>query len=74
MRKVVFSDEDIKNVEWFQTLLNKSHFTKAQTVVDTYNRVFPHAHQKYTTCGSCVRRLMQELVDELNKLKKEAGE
>ena len=59
--------EQIRKVEVFREYLKKGSIVNPNDVVDLYNEVFgPDKHtgrlQHYTSCGSCLRRLVKLLI------------
>lgn len=59
--------EQIKKVEKFREYVKKGTIVNGNDVVDLYNEVFgadPHTGrlQHYTSCGSCLRRLVKLLI------------
>ena len=59
--------EQIKKVEVFREYLKKGSIVNGNEIVDLYNEVFgpdPHTGriQHYTSCGSCLRRLVKLLI------------
>ena len=59
--------EQIKKVEVFRDYLKKGTIVNGNEIVDLYNEVFgpdPHTGrlQHYTSCGSCLRRLVKLLI------------
>lgn len=59
--------EQIRKVEVFREYLKKGSIVNGNEIVDLYNDVFgpdPHTGrlQHYTSCGSCLRRLVKLLI------------
>lgn len=59
--------EQIKKIEHYREYLKKGSIVNPNEIVDLYNEVFgPEPHtgrlQHYTSCGSCLRRLVKLLI------------
>lgn len=59
--------EQIKKIEVFREYLKKGSIVNGNEIVSLYNEVFgpdPHTGrlQHYTSCGSCLRRLVKQLI------------
>lgn len=59
--------EQIKKIDVFREYLKKGSIVNGNEIVDLYNEVFgPEPHtgrlQHYTSCGSCLRRLVKLLI------------
>lgn len=59
--------EQIRKVEKFREYVKKGTIVNGNEIVDLYNEVFgadPHTGrlQHYTSCGSCLRRLVKLLI------------
>ena len=59
--------EQIRKIEVFREYLKKGSIVNGNEIVDLYNKVFgpdPHTGrlQHYTSCGSCLRRLVKLLI------------
>lgn len=63
------SKEDRELIEELFNKFNKGERIKSQVLTDLYNRV-TGKNLTNTTCGSCLRQRLFELVDILNKAKK----
>lgn len=63
------SKEDRELIEELFSKFNKGERIKSQVLTDLYNRV-TGKNLTNTTCGSCLRQRLFELVDILNKAKK----
>lgn len=61
--------EDRELIEELFSKFNKGERIKSQVLTDLYNRV-TGKNLTNTTCGSCLRQRLFELVDILNKAKK----
>lgn len=69
MRNMIISKEDRELIEELFSKFNKGERIKSQVLTDLYNRV-TGKNLTNTTCGSCLRQRLFELVDILNKAKK----
>lgn len=62
-----------KILSWVETI-NKGGYGNSKEIVDTYNYIFQGVKpkQNYTTCGSCLRRCIcamnQQLQDEIKQV------
>lgn len=63
------SKEDRELIEELFSKFNKGERIKSQVLTDLYNRV-TGKNLTNTTCGSCLRQRLFEVVDILNKAKK----
>lgn len=68
MRNII-TKEDRELIEELFSKFNKGERIKSQVLTDLYNRV-TGKNLTNTTCGSCLRQRLFELVDILNKAKK----
>lgn len=68
MRNMI-TKEDRELIEELFSKFNKGERIKSQVLTDLYNRV-TGKNLTNTTCGSCLRQRLFELVDILNKAKK----
>ena len=65
----IITKEDRELIEELFNKFNKGERIKSQVLTDLYNRV-TGKNLTNTTCGSCLRQRLFELVDILNKAKK----
>lgn len=65
----IITKEDRELIEELFSKFNKGERIKSQVLTDLYNRV-TGKNLTNTTCGSCLRQRLFELVDILNKAKK----
>lgn len=65
----MITKEDRELIEELFSKFNKGERIKSQVLTDLYNRV-TGKNLTNTTCGSCLRQRLFELVDILNKAKK----
>lgn len=68
MRNII-TKEDRELIEELFSKFNKGERIKSQVLTDLYNRV-TGKNLTNTSCGSCLRQRLFELVDILNKAKK----
>lgn len=68
MRNII-TKEDRELIEELFSKFNKGERIKSQVLTDLYNKV-TGKNLTNTTCGSCLRQRLFELVDILNKAKK----
>lgn len=66
---MIIEKEDRELIEELFSKFNKGERIKSQVLTDLYNRV-TGKNLTNTTCGSCLRQRLFELVDILNKAKK----
>lgn len=66
---MIIKKEDRELIEELFSKFNKGERIKSQVLTDLYNRV-TGKNLTNTTCGSCLRQRLFELVDILNKAKK----
>lgn len=64
--EIKFNAEDIKLIRKFEVIKNKGLYCSGSEVTDVYNRVFG-TKLSSTSCGSCIRGRVQQMVDELNR-------
>lgn len=65
----IITKEDRELIEELFSKFNKGERIKSQVLTDLYNRV-TGKNLTNTTCGSCLRQRLFEVVDILNKAKK----
>ena len=61
-----FSADDIKMIRKFEEIKNRGLYCDSGQLNDVYNRVL-ETNAKPTSCGSCMRGRIQQLVDALNR-------
>lgn len=66
---MIIKKEDRELIEELFSKFNKGERIKSQVLTDLYNRV-TGKNLSNTSCGSCLRQRLFELVDILNKAKK----
>lgn len=66
---MIIKKEDRELIEELFSKFNKGERIKSQVLTDLYNRV-TGKNLNNTSCGSCLRQRLFELVDILNKAKK----
>lgn len=66
---MIIKKEDRELIEELFSKFNKGERIKSQVLTDLYNRV-TGKNLTNTTCGSCLRQRLFEVVDILNKAKK----
>ena len=51
----------------YKSYIDNGHYGNSRDIVDMYNKVFEGVRQKqpYTTCGSCLRRCVKLMYEEL---------
>ena len=59
-----------EKINFYVERKNKNQYVNASSVTALYNELF-HTNKPITTCGSCLRRYIQEMENYLNKIKKE---
>lgn len=64
--EIKFNAEDIKLIRKFEELKNKGYYASGSEVTSVYNRVFNTALSS-TSCSSCIRGRIQQMVDALNQ-------
>ena len=62
------TSEDIKLIERFEKIMDDGYYVASDDVTRAYNRIL-NANVPPTNCGSCIRRRINELVNEKNKFK-----
>ena len=62
------TSEDIKLIEKFEKIMGDGYYVASDDVTRAYNRILS-ANVPPTNCGSCIRRRINELVNEKNKFK-----
>lgn len=62
------SSEDIKLIDKFEKIMDDGYYVASDDVTRAYNRILS-ANVPPTNCGSCIRRRINELVNEKNKFK-----
>ena len=60
-----FNSEDIQMIRKFEELKNNGYYCDSKQLNDVYNRVL-EKNVAPTSCGSCMRVRIQELVNALN--------
>lgn len=72
--EITINADDIKLIRKFEEIKNKGYYASGEQVTAVYNRVLGK-NLNSTSCGSCLRGRIQELVNALNafeaKLKKQ---
>lgn len=63
---VNFNESDIKLIRKFEEIKNRGYYASGNEVTAVYNRVFGTALSA-TSCGTCIRGRIQQMVDELNR-------
>lgn len=60
-------EEDKKLIKTWKSYIDNGHYGNSRDIVDMYNKVFEGVRQKqpYTTCGSCLRRCVKLMYEEL---------
>lgn len=60
-------EEDKKLIKTWKSYIDSGHYGNSRDIVDLYNKVFEGVRQKqpYTTCGSCLRRCVKLMYEEL---------
>lgn len=66
----MITNDDIKEIDFYHDLINKGMYGDSTTITKLYNRLLSK-NQAVTNCGSCIRRLVLEMVDYKDKLIKE---
>lgn len=61
-----FSEDDILMIRKFEDIKNRGFYCDSTQLNDVYNRVL-ETNVKPTSCGSCMRGRIQQLVDALNR-------
>lgn len=61
-----FNDDDILMIRKFEEIKNRGLYCDSGQLNDVYNRVL-ETNAKPTSCGSCMRGRIQQLVDALNR-------
>lgn len=64
-----FNAEDIKLIRKFEEIKNRGYYASGNEVTAVYNRVFGTSLSS-TSCGSCLRGRIQQMVDALNNFEK----
>lgn len=62
------TSEDINLIERFEKIMDDGYYVASDDVTRAYNRIL-NANVPPTNCGSCIRRRINELVNEKNKFK-----
>ena len=62
------TEEDIKFIEKAIEIRNKGYFVNSTELTDVYNRVL-NKHRTPTSCGSCLRMMVNELEAALKAFK-----
>ena len=60
-----FTKEDIELIRKFEEIKNRGYYADGNQVTQTYNRVFG-TNLSSTSCGTCIRQRIQQMVDTLN--------
>ena len=63
---VNMTSEDIKLIDKFEKIMDDGYYVASDDVTRAYNRILS-ANVPPTNCGSCIRRRINELVNEKNK-------
>ena len=61
-----FSEDDILMIRKFDEIRQRGYYCDSTQLNDVYNRVL-ETNVKPTSCGSCMRGRIQQLVDALNR-------
>jgi len=61
-----FNKTDIELIRKFEEIKNKGYYASGSEVTSVYNRVFGTTLSS-TSCGSCIRGRIQQMVDALNQ-------
>ncbi len=64
--EIKFNSEDIKLIRKFEEIKNRGYYASGNEVTAVYNRVFGTSLSS-TSCGTCLRGRIQQMVDELNR-------
>jgi hypothetical protein len=64
------TNEDLKLIRRFQELKEKGFYCDSKQLQEVYNRVL-NKHVAPTTCGSCMRQRIAELVAAVDKFERE---
>ena len=67
---MTITNEDLKLIRRFQELKQKGFYCDAKQLQEVYNRVL-NKHVAPTTCGSCMRQRIAELVAAADKFERE---
>lgn len=64
---MIINEEDRKIIKTWKSYIDNGHYGNSRDIVDMYNKVFEGVRQKqpYTTCGSCLRRCVKLMYEEL---------
>lgn len=68
-----FNAEDAKLIRKFEEIKNRGYYADGGQVTTLYNRVFK-TNVNSTSCGSCLRGRIQQMVDALNRFEIKAQE
>lgn len=68
--EVTWTNEDVQLVEKFINIKNRGYYCSGGEVVSAYNRIL-HKNRASTNCSSCIRALISELENALNRFKKQ---
>lgn len=69
MKNLTISNEDIELIRKFEELKKKGYYADGSQVTQVYNRIF-NLNLSSTSCGSCIRQRIQQMVDALNNFEK----
>ena len=67
---MTITNEDLKLIRRFQELKEKGFYCDSKQLQEVYNRVL-NKHVAPTTCGSCMRQRIAELVAAADKFERE---
>lgn len=70
MKESTMNKEVEEKINFYVERKNRNQYVNASSVTALYNELF-HTNKPITTCGSCLRRYIQEMENYLNKIKKE---